>query len=336
MALYYQLYIFKASSFKESKPILLIGNTIFVFVFQGVTECACLDVRVTVMTLSTLSKSPSLALVTSLDADNLSFRCVEVLEHVSLLPCYVGHLSEGIIKYLNQKIFNFLDQLGGILLAYSRPQVLQQYGAILDEQPHVHFDLKYSAYIFKPLAGSVLCGVVNNLGGDHIGCLVHNCFNASVVSEAAHKDDRVSDWSTDQIVVGSTIWFKVTNIENVGGVVSIGGEYIDLQSIRRKSLDLSSIRDESVPNPSLCEASIRHPKKRTHKKTGSSVDDIETKPKPRDKSRPKKRIRDVDNDISGTDLDSTDLVPKAKKAKYIEAQSLNSPRKQKKHKSNKS
>ena len=183
------------------------------------------------MTLSVFQELPALATVVSPDVNNSSFRCVDVLEHVSLLPCYVGRLSEGIIKHLNQKIFRFSDQLSGILLSYSKPLVLQRHGAILDEQPHVHFDLKYSAYIFKPQIGSILSGVVNNVGGDHIGCLVNNCFNASVVPQGSHRKGGTNDWFSGRIYNGSTIWFRVTNLENVGGVVSIGGEYCDINCL---------------------------------------------------------------------------------------------------------
>ncbi len=181
------------------------------------------------MTLAVLQDLPCLEPVAPLDISSSSFRCVSVLEHVSLLPCYVGRLSDGVIEYLNEKVFHFSDQLGGIILSYSKPQVLQQHGIILDEHPHIHFNLKYSVHLFKPELGSIMCGSINNVGQDHLGCLVHNCFNAAVLGPSS--TEQMSAWYSQPFHIGAPVWFTVTNLENVGGIVSISGEYYDLHAI---------------------------------------------------------------------------------------------------------
>lgn len=293
------------------------------------------------MTLSVFPELPALAPVVPPDVNSSSFRCVEVLEHVSLLPCYVGRLSEGIIKHLNQKVFRFSDQFGGILLSYSRPLVLQQHGAILDEQPHVHFDLKYSAYVFKPQIGSILFGVVNNIGGDHIGCLVNNCFNASVVP---HTKGGTNDWFPCHIDNGSTVWFRVTNLENIGGVVSIGGEYCDINSLddlpEVPLAGLSEYEEDSIPSEikshlkkakgaddasSSCapdKIDIISPKGKKHKHPVESI----TTPKQENRQNKKRKRTD--------DVLSTDTIPKPKKTKTSDNTS-NSSRKQKNKRSKK-
>ena len=90
-------------------------------------------------------------------------------------------IGDGVLEHLNDKILRYSRDLGGVFLSYSKPRVLQEAGRIIDEHPHIHFDLDYKAYVFRPRVGSVLTGVVNNIGDDHIGCLVYDCFNASVV-----------------------------------------------------------------------------------------------------------------------------------------------------------
>ena len=148
-------------------------------------------------------------------------RKVEVQEHLSFLPWYIGRLDEGITEHLNRKVLRYSDRYGGVLLSYSKPLVLQSLGRILDEQPHIHFDVKFWAYIFRPTVGSVLCGTVNKIGGDHVGCLVYNCFNAAIVKQSGVS----KGWFDVTFEMGSRIWFRVINLETVGGILSIKGEH---------------------------------------------------------------------------------------------------------------
>lgn len=158
------------------------------------------------------------------------FRCVTVKEHLSLLPCFVGNLSKGIIEHLSGKILKYSALLNGVLLSYSRPTVMQKEGKILDEQPHIHFDLKYTVCIFRPILGSVLCGTVNKMGIDHIGCLLYDCFNVTVVCKGRkwHKSDvHTHNNFPVELEGGASIWFTVTSLDTTGDILSLTGEYFD-------------------------------------------------------------------------------------------------------------
>ncbi len=178
------------------------------------------------MTLSVIQDSPCIEPVAPPNVSSSSFRSVSVLEHVSLLHCYVGRVAQGVLEHLNEKVFRFSNQLGGVVLSYSRPQVLQRCGAILDEQPYIHIDVKYTVCLFKPELGSLLSGIVNNVGQDHLGCLVHNCFNAAVLAPSSLMQE--SSWFTRSFDTSSLVWFTVTSMDNVDGIVSITGEYVDV------------------------------------------------------------------------------------------------------------
>ena len=181
-----------------------------------------------------ISRLPELEQVSAPDVTASScFHKLEVSEHISLLPCFVGRLSQGILEHLDEKLLRYSEQYGGVLLAYSKPSVQQTHGRILDEQPHIHFDLKYTAYVFRPVIDSIVCGTVNNVGGDHVGCLVYDCFNASVFSKQAKGQKRINGLFS-QFVVGSKIWFRVVSIENISGILSIVGEYFDITSLSQE------------------------------------------------------------------------------------------------------
>ena len=160
------------------------------------------------------------------------FRRIEVQEHLSLLPCYIGRLADGITDHVSGKVLRYVASLSGILVSYSKPVVLQSFGRIFDEQPHIHFDICYSAYVFKPTVGTILRGTVNKIGGDHVGCLVYDCFNASLIAPAtpASKNGYSVGFS-GKFRVGSKVWFRVTRLDIVGGILSITGEQVDFGNI---------------------------------------------------------------------------------------------------------
>ena len=200
-----------------------------------------------------ISRLPELKQVSAPDSTASScFHKLEVSEHISLLPCFVGRLSHGILEQLDKKLLRYSEQYGGVLLAYSKPSVQQSHGRILDEQPHIHFDLKYTAYVFRPVIDSIVCGTVNNVGGDHVGCLVYDCFNASVFSKQ-EKGQKKLNGLFSQFVVGSKIWFRVISIENISGILSIVGEYFDIMSLSQgeisaphdQELDASLLQNDS-------------------------------------------------------------------------------------------
>ena len=159
------------------------------------------------------------------------FRRVEVQEHLSLLPCYIGRLADGIIEHLNRNMLRYLSSCGGVLVSYSKPVVLQSYGKIFDEQPHIHFDIRYSAYVFKPTVNSILCGTVNKIGGDHVGCLVYDCFNASLIAPPPTSKNGYNISFSSNFQIGSKVWFMVTKLDIIGGILSITGEHVDFGSI---------------------------------------------------------------------------------------------------------
>ena len=167
------------------------------------------------------------------------FRRVELQEHLSLLPCYIGRLGEGIIEHLNAKVMRYCNHYGGVLLSYSKPTVLQRIGRIFDEQPHIHFDVRFNAYIFKPLVGSVLCGTVNKIGhsGNHLGCLVYECFNASVTAGKVRTATGSKNGWIQNFQLGAKVWFKVTTLDVVGGILSVRGEHVDFNDYLVDSTD---------------------------------------------------------------------------------------------------
>ena len=166
----------------------------------------------------------------SRDRDLSCFRRLEVEEHVTLLPWYLGRVGEGVVELLNSRVLRYSRAYGGVLLSYSRPIVLQRSARILDEQPHLHFDLKYTAYVFRPVVGGVLRGRVNNVGVDHLGCLVYECFNATLYGGNQGGEGGGEGWNPGagglHHALGSSVAFRVVRLDVVGRVLSIFGRVL--------------------------------------------------------------------------------------------------------------
>lgn len=146
---------------------------------------------------------------------------LDVKERLSLMPCWIGKLEKAMHTHLSGHVLQYLRTFEGALISYSQPVILQQKGVILDDGPHIQCDVRYKAFVFRPKIGRVLTGVVNNIGIDHIGCLVDNYFNAAV---HVHKDHTKKYASREDIAVGDRLLFTVSGIDTVGGILSLQGQ----------------------------------------------------------------------------------------------------------------
>ena len=144
---------------------------------------------------------------------------VESTEHICFHPRFLGRLKEGVKEELNSRLMKYSDVLEGVPVSYEGFKVLQRSGSILDELPNIHFDVKVNLIVFKPTIGTKLVGVVNKIGVDHVGCLVHNCFNASI-SKTNFRNGLIYD----SLDIGSEFTFNVIGTEAVNGVLAITGE----------------------------------------------------------------------------------------------------------------
>lgn len=147
------------------------------------------------------------------------FTLVESTEHICFHPRFLGRLKEGVAEELNSRLMKYSDLLQGVPVCYENFKILQRSGSIINELPNIHFDVKVNFIVFKPSIGSKLVGVVNKIGVDHVGCLIHNCFNASVA-----KSNFKNGLIYDSLDIGSQFSFRVIGTEAVNGVLAITGE----------------------------------------------------------------------------------------------------------------
>ncbi|CAN0255362.1 unnamed protein product [Hapterophycus canaliculatus] len=82
--------------------------------------------------------------------------------------------------------------------------------------PHIHFDVKAKAQVFRPRPGHVLEGRVNKVTSTHVGMLVCGIFNASVASESMGEGFRFDMTSRE--------WKRGRDGDEGGEVIAVGGD----------------------------------------------------------------------------------------------------------------
>ena len=65
---------------------------------------------------------------------------------------------------------------------------------------------------------------VFQMGRDHIGCLVHGCFNASI---AKPKNDSNQEWAGYNLTLGEEFVLEVIKVFTQNGVLSMRGKLPD-------------------------------------------------------------------------------------------------------------
>ncbi|XP_062871126.1 DNA-directed RNA polymerase I subunit RPA43 [Trichomycterus rosablanca] len=141
--------------------------------------------------------------------------------HVALPPMHLHKKRTGIQQELNAELLKYSNSLKGVPLAYDDIKIIGECGDILDDQGYIHLNIEASFVIFKPKKGEKLLGVINKVGMGHVGCLVHGCFNASVIKPAQLT---VEQWRDSGLKVGDSLEFEVFQLDaDVAGVLLIRG-----------------------------------------------------------------------------------------------------------------
>merc|ERR1711993_24530 len=97
--------------------------------------------------------------------------------HVALHPKYVHSIPLGLVNHFNKIINQWHPQLNGILAGYGKLQLKKPTGTILNEDAYFHIDVQSEFWLFRPLTGRQLKGIVTKKSDKHVSVLVHGIFN---------------------------------------------------------------------------------------------------------------------------------------------------------------
>jgi hypothetical protein len=106
---------------------------------------------------------------------------------ISLHPSRLGNVRAGVEEQLNSLLLTFVEELNGVLLAYSDLALSADEarnplhcGFIFQERSYVHFRVEVKALVWRVEVGRRVEGVVNSVASDHLSLLLHGAFPVTI------------------------------------------------------------------------------------------------------------------------------------------------------------
>lgn len=147
--------------------------------------------------------------------------------HLNVHPLQLNDFNTSLMQILNQKITKYskeyvsltninyflynsycnICRLGGILLGYDDMNVLSNVGVINNDNCFIHVDIESNFFIFKPVIGQQLNGVVNKISTSHIACLVFNLFSVTVPTSGINDE-----WLEQEVENGKKVLLKINSV----------------------------------------------------------------------------------------------------------------------------
>jgi len=163
--------------------------------------------------------------------DNSGFKICEIELKLALSPVNMSFPLDAIKEQLNNMLFKYNSEVGGIPLSYSSIKLPQgkEFGRIYGERPWIHIEVTTKLLIFRPVVGLIMKGKINTVADSHVSLLVHGMFNASISGDVMRKkyvyNNATKSWEGegDLLGEGDVISFKVGNIQHSQGVLNIDG-----------------------------------------------------------------------------------------------------------------
>jgi len=140
--------------------------------------------------------------------------------HLALQPSCLADVRAGVVNLLNTKLNQYYPELKGILMGFEKIKIKSREGVLFNDNPFIHLDISSKFYVFKPVSGSLLRGRVNKKSPGHVGCLVHDTFNAAII---APRGEDLTTWCGRNAQLGKQMIFTTTAVMFSGALPSILG-----------------------------------------------------------------------------------------------------------------
>lgn len=160
---------------------------------------------------------------------------------VSLCPSSLSNIRKAMHASIQKLLLKYSDSLGGVLLSFDNIQLDDgtsgkrkgggdSSGRIINEMPHIHFNVSCNVLVFNPSIGQKLEGVVNESFPSHVGLLVYELFNAMVSADYLQAngfqfDADLNEWKYEKtnnaIAVGDAMKITVNKMHESNGLISM-------------------------------------------------------------------------------------------------------------------
>ncbi|KAL1116992.1 hypothetical protein AAG570_004320 [Ranatra chinensis] len=144
---------------------------------------------------------------------------------LNVTPMHLTNIKESVKELLEARSTTYDPELDGIILSYRNVKIMDSVQLV--DNGNFSLECFADVYVFRPSLGSVLKGIVNKKGRDHLGCLVHSVFNVSLPREDYSEK---KSWPGNRIGIGQEVAFTVIKLDFAGRLPYIRGHLIESES----------------------------------------------------------------------------------------------------------
>lgn len=146
--------------------------------------------------------------------------CVNLINnnlHIGFPPWGLSSFRESLQFIIQRdKIGKYDSKLNGIVLDVGNIKVSGTKFAVHDDDPYNHIDINANFYIFQPLIGATIKGIVKHISHGHVAVIIYRVFNVSIRFKKTNQ----------YLQINQEISFKIKHFDLQDGMPYIEGELI--------------------------------------------------------------------------------------------------------------
>ncbi|KAJ3157240.1 hypothetical protein HDU89_002652 [Geranomyces variabilis] len=173
-----------------------------------------------------------------------TFHAISTTIRIQLAPVFLATPARGVRAHLARFLMRHVDELDGVVLGYANVKAIGDVARVIDDSPFCHFVVRATCWVFRPVVGETIVGVVNKVSSDHVGLLVHGVFNASIPADKIPRERFSFDHTTEAWIqpgdgaaskdivlgVGAVVRFTIVELTKANEMLTIGGSLVENRS----------------------------------------------------------------------------------------------------------
>ncbi|KAH8238852.1 hypothetical protein KR038_004667 [Drosophila bunnanda] len=167
-------------------------------------------------------------------------RCINTEMHLAMGPYGMAKFKHAVHELLIRTKVGIYDSgLDGIVLGIKNIKVLGHTAALRADDPTMHLVINADFYIFRPVTGAILDGVVRHISKHQVSAVIYRVFNTTIrFTNKMH--------SRESLVMEQEIKFRIKNFDVSNAMPYIEGELLleDGEESQNKSMKFGSPEPE--------------------------------------------------------------------------------------------
>lgn len=149
--------------------------------------------------------------------------CINIVNseiHIGFPPWGFATFQETLTNIISrEKIGKFDPKMNGIVLDVRNIKVFGTSYPVHDDDPINHINIKANFYIFKPVVGATIKGIVKHISHGHVAVIIYRVFNVSIRFNRTQRAQQ-------QLRVNDVISFRIKKFDLQDAMPYIEGELI--------------------------------------------------------------------------------------------------------------